>query len=64
MTEGIVIALIGAIGAVLAAVIAGVFSLLKKGKLPNSTKIKQKQNGKSNMQIGIQNNYEGGKVDE
>jgi hypothetical protein len=55
MTEGIIIAIIGAAGAVLAAVIG----LLKKNSnTGKNINIKQKQGiGNKGTQIGIQNNY-------
>ena len=61
MSEGIIIAIIGAAGVVLAALIGGVFSVVKNNKdSKNNTKIRQKQKGKFNTQVGIQNNYESG----
>lgn len=60
MTEGIIIAIIGAAGAVLAAVITGIFSASKRGeKSIRTTTIRQRQKGKNNTQIGIQNNFAG-----
>lgn len=54
MTEGIIIAIIGAAGVVLAAII----SLFKKSSgSGKNIKIEQRQKGKNNTQIGIQNNY-------
>lgn len=55
MTEGIIIAIIGAVAVVLAAVIG----LFKKGNdTETNIKIKQKQwIGNKGTQIGIQNNY-------
>ena len=55
MTEGIIIAIIGAIGVVLAAAI----SLFKKSdNTDKKIKIKQKQGiANKGTQIGIQNNY-------
>ena len=58
-------AIITTVGAILCAIIAGVFGLKKNGDSSNSTNIKQNQKGKNNTQIGVQNNYEsGGKTDE
>ena len=55
MTEGIIIAIIGAVGVVLAAVI-GLFK--KSNNADKNLKIKQKQGvGNKGTQIGIQNNY-------
>ena len=54
-------AIITTFGAILSAIIA----LKKKGNSSNKTNIKQKQKGKYNTQIGIQNNYgSDGKADE
>lgn len=58
MSEGIIIAIIGAVGVALAAIITGLFSLLKKENINKKTTINQK--GKNNTQIGIQNNYKEG----
>ncbi|MGN0469044.1 MAG: hypothetical protein ACI4GY_09995 [Acutalibacteraceae bacterium] len=58
MDTEIIVAIIGASGAVLAAVITGIFKVLKKDKA-RQIKINQKQSGKNNTQIGIQNNYGG-----
>lgn len=52
MSEGIVVALIGA-GAV---VIAALIGLIAKATSKTKTQIKQKQKGNGNTQIGIQNN--------
>ena len=57
MTEGIIIAIIGAIGVVLAAIIS-LFKKKSNGK--NTTIINQRQNGNNNTQIGQQNNYTNG----
>ena len=58
METEIIVALIGASGVVLAAVIGGIFALLKKDGLVKKTKINQKQGiGNQGTQIGIQNNY-------
>lgn len=55
MTEGIIIAIIGLIGVVLAAVI-GLFK--KNNNSGKNIKIDQKQGiGNKGTQIGIQNNY-------
>jgi len=55
MTEGIIIAIIGAAGVVLAAII-GLFK--KSNDTGKNIKIKQKQwIGNKGTQIGIQNNY-------
>lgn len=56
MSEGIVIAIIGAVGVVLAAVITGIFTVFSKGKPSKQSILKQSQRGKNNTQIGIQNN--------
>ena len=54
MTEGIIIAVIGAAGVILAAVV-GLFKSNNTGK---NIKIKQKQGiGNKGTQIGIQNNH-------
>ena len=58
----IIVAIIGASAVVIGALITGMFPLLKKDKT-NETKIKQKQKGNANTQIGIQHNY-GGYKDE
>ena len=61
MSEAIIIAIISASGVVLAALIGGIFSVVKNKKDSKSnTQIRQKQKGKYNTQVGIQNNYEGG----
>lgn len=58
MTEGVIIALIGAGGAIVAALIGGIFAIIKNGKKSSgSTSIKQKQKGNNNIQIGQQNYY-------
>ena len=55
MTEGIIIAIIGAIGVVLAAAIS---SFKKSDNTDKKIKIKQKQGiANKGTQIGIQNNY-------
>lgn len=57
MSEEIIIAIIGAGGVVLAAIIGGIFSFLKRNKDNGSIlKIKQSQKGNNNIQIGQQNN--------
>ncbi len=53
MSETIIVAIIGALGLVVAAIIG----LFKKSSQGNSPIIKQKIIGKNNTQIGIQNNY-------
>ena len=58
----IIVAIISASGTIVAVIIKGIFSVLKKNK-NSSTKIEQKQKGNNNIQIGIQNNY-GGKKGE
>ena len=61
MSEAIIIAIIGACGVVLAALIGGIFSIVKNNKdSKRNTKIRQKQKGKYNTQVGIQNNYGSG----
>lgn len=55
MSENYVIALIGAGGVVLAALVTGIFTLIKKG---NASIIRQRTIGKNNTQIGIQNIYD------
>ncbi len=58
MDTEIIVAIITAGGAVLVAVIAGIFNLINKDSgSSNSTNIRQSQKGKNNTQIGIQNNY-------
>ena len=58
-------AIITTFGPILSAIIAGILALKKKGNSSNKTNIKQKQKGKYNTQIGIQNNYgSDGKADE
>ena len=57
MTEGIIIAIIGAAGVVLAAIIA---LFKKESKNEDTTTINQRQSGKNNIQIGQQNNYTNG----
>ena len=58
MNNEIIVAIIAAIGVVVAAVVTGIFSLIKKDASTSSTyNIKQSQKGKDNTQIGIQNNY-------
>lgn len=64
MSEGIIIAIIGAIGVILSAIIAGVFSLLKKNNSKDKIVVEQKQKGNNNTQIGVQNNYKEGIVIE
>ncbi len=56
MTEGIIIAIIGAGGAIVAALIAGIFTLLKNNKDSKSS-VKIKQKGRNSTNIGQQNNY-------
>ena len=51
-------AVITGVCGVLGTIVAGVFTLLKKGNNSKSgINIKQTQKGKNNTQIGIQNNY-------
>lgn len=59
MDKEIIVEIIGAAAVVLAALIGGIFSLINKGKSKESRQIqiKQKQSGRNNTQIGIQNNY-------
>ena len=57
MSEAIIVAIIGAIGLVVAAII-GLFKKRSKG---SNSVVKQKIIGKNNIQIGIQNNYGRGK---
>lgn len=46
-------AIIGGIATIVAAIIAGVFSVIKrKGKSSSKSVVKQRQFGKNNMQIG------------
>lgn len=54
MSEAIVVAIIGALGVVVAAIVG----LFKKSSPGNIPKVTQKVIGKNNTQIGIQNNYE------
>lgn len=57
MSEGIIVAIIGATAAVAAAVINGVFSSKKQDeKMNHGTSIQQTQKGDHNTQIGVQNN--------
>ena len=62
MDTTIIVAIISASGAIIAVIIKGIFSIVKKNK-NSSAKIEQKQKGNNNIQIGIQKNY-GGKKDE
>lgn len=56
MSDGIIIAIIGVIGSIVAAIITGIFGLLKRNpRTTGGTNIIQK--GRCNTQIGIQNNY-------
>lgn len=56
----VLVAIIGAAAVVLAAIISGLFNLNKNDDTKRKTiKIRQKQKGKGNTQIGIQNNYVG-----
>ena len=58
MDTEIIVAIIAAGGVVLAAIITGIFNLLKKdSSSPNGTNVRQSQKGKNNTQIGIQNTY-------
>lgn len=58
-------AIITTIGAILCAIIAGIFGLKKKVNSANNSNIKQKQKGKNNIQIEVQNNFvNGDKKDE
>lgn len=59
MDKEIIVAIIGAAAVVLAALIAGIFSLVNRGKGKESKqiRIKQEQSGRNNIQIGIQNNF-------
>ena len=60
MEKEIIVAIISASAVVVAALIAGVFSLVKKSNENQSSnlKIKQRQGiGNKGNQIGIQNNY-------
>ena len=52
MEKDIIVAIIGAAGVIIAALIG----LLAKSK-EKSTKVKQKASGKNITQIGVQNNY-------
>lgn len=65
MNTEIVVAIIGAAAVIIAALISGLLSLVSKEnpKESNNIKLKQKQSGKGNTQVGIQNNY-GGLQDE
>ena len=58
MSEGIIVAIIGGIAGILSAIIAGVFSLIKRKKeTKNIINIKQKQwIANKGTQIGVQNN--------
>lgn len=58
MTDTIIAAIISVIGAILVAIISGIFIHVKKSKdAQNNIEIKQKQKGKMSTQIGQQNNY-------
>lgn len=58
MNAEIIAAIITASAAVVAAIIAGCFSLIRKKKANDSEiNITQTQSGKNNTQIGIQNNH-------
>ncbi|MBM6937334.1 hypothetical protein H7U37_02175 [Pseudoflavonifractor phocaeensis] len=65
MNTEIIVAIISAAAIIIAALIAGIFSLISKGKNKesNNIRLEQKQSGKNNTQVGIQNNY-GGSQDE
>lgn len=57
MEKEVLVAIIGAGAVVLAAIISGLFGLNKKDDTKSKIiKIEQKQKGKGNTQIGIQNN--------
>lgn len=58
MSEGIIVAIISGIAGILSAIIAGVFSMMKRKKgTKNITNIKQKQGiANKGTQVGIQNN--------
>ena len=59
MENEILVAIIAAGGVVLAAIIAGVFNLLKKDSASsNGTNIHQSQKGRNSTQIGVQNIYD------
>lgn len=61
MSEGIIIAIIGAAGVVIAAIIKLIGSCIEKKKAKNEaipkTKIVQNANKENTTLIGIQNNY-------
>ena len=58
METEIIVALIGVGGAIVAAIIGGIFGLFKKDGSISKTKINQKQGiGNQGTQIGIQNTY-------
>ena len=60
MEKEIIVAIISASAVVVAALITGIFSIVKKSKdhRSSSTKINQRQGlGNKGTQIGIQNNY-------
>lgn len=59
MSTEVVVAIIAGTATVLAAIITGIFELLKKNKGKN-IKIKQKQKGSNNIQIGLINREEKG----
>lgn len=65
MNTEIIVAIISAAAIIIAALIAGIFALISKGKNKesNNIRLEQKQSGKNNTQVGIQNNY-GGSQDE
>jgi hypothetical protein len=63
LSENEIIAIIGASGVVLAAIITGVFSLIKQSQANKSdkkVKIHQSARGNNNTQIGIQKNIKKG----
>lgn len=58
MESEVIVAIIGAVAVVVAAIITGIFTMRKTNKNSKSgEQITQKQKGKNNTQIGVQNNY-------
>lgn len=57
MSEGIIIAIIGSAGVVLAAIIGGIFAVINRNKdTESTTRLKLIQKGNNNFQIGQQRN--------
>ena len=62
MSTEVVVAIIAGSATVLAAITTGIFELIKKNKDKN-IKIKQKQKGSNNIQIGLINQEDKGDKD-